>query len=743
MLTADYLDGGGIREWHVTDDGVTTATNREYQPTLYLGDCVSDLYGQSGGRTPTGSSDRTTLTEDLEDLREWLATHEAVASTAVEDWRQSWRTEERPLLRIDVHTIDAVSSVANRAQQFGDPDAVTCYNVDLSRQFRYALETGTPAGPDTSRRELRTLHLGFPAHEIGHGVDALPQLQVEGERVGSHPRAVVEAVGALVDEQDPDVLVMDTAEVVSVLFEAADTYGLDEFTLGRKPGWETLAGASTYQTYGRISHSPARYNVPGRVLIDRSNTFFWSQGGLAGCLDLVERAGLPLQELSWASIGRVLTAMQIRAARSQGVLVPWRPWRPEFVKRMSTLDAADRGGATLAPEVGVHEDVHELDFSSMYPNIIREYNVSPETVRCGCCDEETARDVVPELGYAICKNEGYLGDILGPLIDDRDAMKAAMERTDDLDERVRLENRSSAIKWILVSCFGYQGHANAKYGRIECHETINAYAREIVLDAKDALEAGGWRVLHGIVDSIWVTPAEGVSETDRRPLEEIAAEVSAKVDIELEYEAAFDWVAFCPLRESNAGALTKYFGKRRGEALPSNPANGLGDAVKVRGIECRQHDTPPFVAQVQRELIATFDRTRDPEVALDVLAARLDKLADGDVAVDLLTVQQQVSKHVEEYTQETLTVCALQRAKRHGTPLSPGQRIEYVVVDADRRGTERVRLDHEHVDDYDADWYREQCIRAALGILSPMGYRELGIKDYLTRTTTASIQSYS
>ena len=46
-----------------------------------------------------------------------------------------------------------------------------------------------------------------------------------------------------------------------------------------------------------------------------------------------------------------------------------------------------------------------------------------------------------------------------------------------LDE---LEDRSSALKLILVACFGYQGFSNAKFGRIECHEAINAYAREIL-----------------------------------------------------------------------------------------------------------------------------------------------------------------------------------------------------------------------------------------------------------------------
>ena len=68
------------------------------------------------------------------------------------------------------------------------------------------------------------------------------------------------------------------------------------------------------------------------------------------------------------------------------------------------------------------------------------------------------------------------------------------------------------LKWILVACFGYQGFNNAKFGRSECHEAINAYAREILIAAKQRLEAGGWRVVHGIVDSIWVTPDPDVDD---------------------------------------------------------------------------------------------------------------------------------------------------------------------------------------------------------------------------------------
>jgi len=96
------------------------------------------------------------------------------------------------------------------------------------------------------------------------------------------------------------------------------------------------------------------------------------------------------------------------------------------------------------------------------------------------------------------------------------------------------------LKWILVACFGYQWFSNAKFGRIECHEVINAFAREILLSAKQRLEAGGWRVVHGIVDSIWVIPEPDTDPEDRTSLETLASEITDAVGIRLEYEAAYD-----------------------------------------------------------------------------------------------------------------------------------------------------------------------------------------------------------
>jgi len=91
--------------------------------------------------------------------------------------------------------------------------------------------------------------------------------------------------------------------------------------------------------------------------------------------------------------------------------------------------------------------------------------------------------------------------------------------------------------------------------------------------AKQRLEAGGWRVVHGIVDSIWVIPDPDVDDEDRENLETLATEITERVEIRLEHEAHYDWVAFEPQRESDAGALTKYFRESRRRRRLQNTRN--------------------------------------------------------------------------------------------------------------------------------------------------------------------------
>ena len=75
-----------------------------------------------------------------------------------------------------------------------------------------------------------------------------------------------------------------------------------------------------------------------------------------------------------------------------------------------------------------------------------------------------------------------------------------------LSGAVKLEMQQ-AWKWILLVCFGYTGYRNARFGRIECYESITAFSRDILLIAKETVEQAGYKVLHGIIDSLWIKPS--------------------------------------------------------------------------------------------------------------------------------------------------------------------------------------------------------------------------------------------
>ena len=711
-FTIDFLDDGRVLEWELTANGATYTEQTAYTPRFYVAPQRADA--------------------EITELQQCYEKHPDVVATHIVERRPGFRQSAQPVLAVDVAHIEDISRLADQARQlFSQPIGdLACFNVDLSREFRYCLETGSDPTPT---RALSTLELSVPLPETGN--DVFSEVTIDGETVSGRPAEIIQAVSDRIGDSDPDVLVCSTSEIIPTLYEMANAAGLDDFTLSRYPDveYQQLAGRSTYSSYGQVGHSPARYNVPGRVIIDESNTFFYEETNLDGVIDLVSRSKKPLQEVGWASIGNILTAIQICEAHDRDVLVPWHSWRHEFFKPMGTLHEADRGGFIFSPEVGVHEDVHELDFSSLYPNIICTRNISPDTIRCDCHSD---REDVPELGYAVCEEKGYLVDVLQPIIDARDEIKAKIEQesqreSPDQQRLDELEGRSSALKWILVACFGYQGFSNAKFGRIECHEAINAYAREILLNTKQRLEAGGWKVLHGIVDSIWVTPDPTTPDSDRDDLKTLAAESTEREQIRLEHEAEYEWVAFVPQRESDAGALTKYFGKIESK-----------NEFKIRGIEARKRSTPAFVEKTQRECLRTFDDTRSPEAVIGVLRQAIKELYVGDVETTQLIERNRVSKPLEGYKQYTQNVAAIERARDQGLSVHPGQDIEYIVVDDEKSSRDRVALAHEAVETYDAAYYETQLIRAVESVLSPVGWDRREIQQTLAETQNSRLRSF-
>jgi len=433
-------------------------------------------------------------------------------------------------------------------------------------------------------------------------------------------------------------------------------------------------GGTSYFSYGQIVYKPPARTLRGRLHIDTSASFLYREGGMHGLMDLSRLCGIPPQTLSRLSPGTAISAMQVGTAMRDGCLIPWKKNLPEGFKTMEELVVADRGGLIFEPEVGLHQGVLEVDFTSLYPNIMSCHNISPETILCDCCPG--TGDIVPELGYHLCKKRtGLIPRVVRPLIHRRMAFKRMVRREPDMADSCK--GRSDILKWVLVTCFGYTGYRNARFGRIECHESINAFGRDILVRTMRMAEEAGYRVLHGIVDSLWLLPERPMGRDDHRRFSE---DVSARIGIPLEVEGVYRWLVFLPNKGSGTGALNRYYGLFESGEL------------KLRGIELRKHDTPQLIRDAQTEMLDVLSQARDAQgfreripAAVDVLRRYASRLMDGTCDPGELVLTRRVSRELSEYTQRNDQTAALEQLERLGHHVNPGQRIRFVICDSSTR----------------------------------------------------------
>ncbi len=173
---------------------------------------------------------------------------------------------------------------------------------------------------------------------------------------------------------------------------------------------------------------------------------------------------------------------------------------------------ADKGGFIFESKPGVYEKVVEFDFVFLYPNIMLKKNISSETINCDCCKNEVDNKV-PGLEhlYYNCKNKiGIVPLSLKTVLDRRVEYKKrknnyccssylAAKNNNNNELKNCYDNRQAALKWILVTSFGYLGFSNSKFGRIDTHIAVCAFARDILLKALKVVESNGFEVMHGIV----------------------------------------------------------------------------------------------------------------------------------------------------------------------------------------------------------------------------------------------------
>ncbi|MGA1873764.1 MAG: DNA polymerase domain-containing protein [Thermoplasmatota archaeon] len=683
-------------------------------------------------------------------------------------------------LKIDISAYSRLTEIAKGIEAFGSYKRYTLYDVDLRLPSRYMYLHGIfPLAHVDMRRGYGLLRnhewtseplppmRASVLHAMPDQKGAVPRMtdrmryirlgdwEMENEKEDRMIHSLVREMRA----QDPDIVVTYGGDsfVLPYIYERAvanDMADVLKLHRTRRPFRAPGKTGKSYFSYGVVYYKPPYYPLKGRIHLDLENSFMLREGGLVGLSVLSRMSLLPLQTMARLSPGSAISYMECVEAMRRGRAVRWKKNIPEGWKTAVELSRADRGGHIFDPMVGAYTDVLEMDFSSFYPHIMWKKNLSVETLDCSCCVPEVpdAPNMAPGLRYHFCtREEGLIPSVVGEILESRLRYKTSFregEETDSFEAEEglgplrppagpgRYQQASNTLKWVLVTCFGYTGYKNARFGRIEVHESITAYARDMLLRAKDIIEENGYRLLHGIVDSMWMT---GPRERAR----EAAALAEETIGIPIGIDAVYKWLVFLPNKTNGAGALNRYYG-----------LNENGE-MKFRGIECRQHSTPYFIKEAQEEMLTALSGAEGSgdlfdhlPKAFEVMRKRGKMIMDREVDPKELAITIRASRNLEDYTTRSEHVSAMTLLKREGVDVKGGQKVRFVVLDHEaRRHENRVALVHDEMGDvrYDTQRYLELTARGMASALSVFGVDEAralralkgveqkGLDDFCTR----------
>ncbi len=478
------------------------------------------------------------------------------------------------------------------------------------------------------------------------------------------------APGATYEATVPGRVVLDGIQLVRGAFLRYPSYALDAVAREVLGEGKTMSGPGrAEEILDAFHHDRARFTEYNR----RDAELVLEILGKLSLVELaVERSrltGLPPNRVA-ASIAS-FDFLYLTELNRRGIVAP------------SVEDAAlpmpQSGGHVLEPEAGLWDNVLVLDFRSLYPSIIRTFQIDPLGYARADEDDDPIR--APN-GAPFRREPGILPRMLDELFPRREQAIAAGDRT-----------ASQAIKILMNSFYGVLGTSACRFAHPDLANAITGFGREILLETKRRIEAKGVRVLYGDTDSLFVLAGREEAraaldlgeELVRSLNDELAAWITEEWRVEsrlqLQFERLYRRLFLPSVRAGQGGARKRYAGLVEQDGEPS---------VVFTGMEIVRRDWTDLAKRVQKELYERLfaDRPVDDylsDIVEQVRAGRLD---------DLLVYRKGLRKKLDRYTANTPPHVAAAR-KMKGPP---GAVVEYVItVDGPEPVEESAApLDREH-----------------------------------------------
>lgn len=661
--------------------------------------------------------------------------------------KKTYLRKDKKVLRIDISRVGDFEKVVRKIEEITSY-RIPMYNADITpeQMFLYKKDLRPCCAveiignkirhlKDHPEIALKTLRLSI-VFEKNHEQTIIKNIIFDDNNIICetnntdivNEKIILELFAKKFENIDPDVIIMDRAyKTMPILYERLKHHSIT----CRINRWDDreikYKGGRSFWTYGQVRHQDYAIRLRGRFLVD-TNSFVGSECDPEGIAELAELSGTLYQVVASRSFGSAFQFALVREMITQDILVPFKEKPIEPPLSMLQMLKADRAGHTFDPVIGFHTDIAEIDFSSMYPWIIYNHNISADTIIC----DDTPKYSVPGIPISIhhCR-QGLVPRAVRPFIERRMYYK---KNPSTLNNK-----RSKALKWVLVSCYGYLRFREFKLGIPSAHMAICAHARKILLETIDHAQNRGFEVVHGIVDSVYLKK-ENITEDEVR---DFCNEIYLSTGIPIDIEGIFKWIVFLPsVIDKDRPLPATYYGVmvRRDENKSHENINFDADtppedkecvvAIKARGVSLRQRSSPFLIRRFQEETIrylGQFDTEDEIRKSFPVICKALkDIIRDIDsVDKECLVIPLRVSKTDYKYLIPQKIV--LDKLRSRGISIMPGQFIRFIHSD------KGIILPEDYVKDSgsrpDISVYKKLLVKSIFMIMQPFGFTKKDVYD--------------
>lgn len=334
------------------------------------------------------------------------------------------------------------------------------------------------------------------------------------------------------------------------------------------------------------------------------------------------------------------------------------------------------GGLVLEPKKGFYDSfILLMDFNSLYPSIIQEYNICFTTVSVSGNDESKDEDYIPKLPSPTLE-QGILPSEIRKLVERRRQVKSLMKGAEgDSELYQQYDIRQKALKLTANSMYGCLGFSNSRFYAKPLAALITSRGREILMQSKELVEKMGFEVIYGDTDSIMIN----TNSRDFKEVTKMGNKIKAEINrfykqLEIDIDGIFKSMLL--LKKKKYAAVCVTFG----------PNNQPVESKQLKGLDVVRRDWSEVARKTGQFVIDQILSESLREEIIDRINTFLmhlaTKIQENSLPQSDYCITKQLTKNPEDYPDKK-NLCHVQVALRlnskGGKKLRHGDTVTYII----------------------------------------------------------------